>query len=312
VCYILPNLVATLALLSGCNVYDNNEGCPQGLNVSVYSKNPCENERAYPDNIRNIRYYVFNDRGILAGYQENGNLRLSNDYYQTLATGSGTFSVAAWAGVTTTHYDVNTPQNNVTRKSDLAFRLKREANKATSIDGYRLYYGESASVHIENPKDIGSIFKDIAINMQEVTSRITVMVAGLSDANSYEVLVESGSGSMNINGSVAGDEAISYTPSSSSVTNGALEVAYTLLGLQSGHNSTIIIRSKVNGQEVYKGDLLEALLLKNPSINLHCDHDFTILFNVEDQCTSCETYAIIQIWVNDWLVHSYETGPIKI
>jgi hypothetical protein len=69
----------------------------------------------------------------------------------------------------------------------------------------------------------------------------------------------------------------------------------------------LVVFHKASGKELYRGDLLGTLLLKNPNVNLACDHDFVVRFTTEDKC-DCGTYTIMEIWVNNWLVHSYEAA----
>jgi hypothetical protein len=78
------------------------------------------------------------------------------------------------------------------------------------------------------------------------------------------------------------------------------------MSLTTGFDNTLVVRHRGSGAELYRGDLLGTLLLKNPGVNLACDHDFTIRFTTADRC-DCGTYTVMEIWVNRWLVHSYET-----
>ncbi|MFC4677192.1 FimB/Mfa2 family fimbrial subunit, partial [Dysgonomonas termitidis] len=94
--------------------------------------------------------------------------------------------------------------------------------------------------------------------------------------------------------------------SQAAFTGSLLEARLTILKLATGCNTSLVIRNRADNSELYRGDLLGTLLLKNPEVNLACDHDFTIRFTAKDQCR-CGTYMITEIWVNNWLVHSYTT-----
>jgi len=80
-----------------------------------------------------------------------------------------------------------------------------------------------------------------------------------------------------------------------------------MLKLETGQENTLVIKSKEGETELFRGSLLGTLLLKNPEVNLACDHDFVIDFTAEDQC-DCGEYIILEIRVNNWLVHSYQTN----
>ncbi|GHV56616.1 hypothetical protein FACS1894182_03520 [Bacteroidia bacterium] len=299
-------LVGMLFLaLAGCRIYDNMEDCSQGIDVRFYSKTSCSSDTIYPDAVRDLRLYVFDKNDRLVSYQANSAVEMQPIFHQTVEAKNGLFTVVAWAGLASGPYDLPIPEIQVTTKGDLLFRLQREVQKATSIDGRRMYYGESPAVFLPDPAEYGSVFESTSVNLKEITNRFSIQVEGLPQAEDYEVVIESANGSMNIDGSIASDEIIQY-PSQPSVKGGILEATFTLLKLETGRNSTLIIRDKRNGNELFRGDLLGTLLLKNPEINLACDHDFAVRFTAQDQCT-CGTYMIVKIWVNEWLVHSYAT-----
>ncbi|MDR0834750.1 MAG: FimB/Mfa2 family fimbrial subunit [Candidatus Symbiothrix sp.] len=162
--------------------------------------------------------------------------------------------------------------------------------KATATDGEHRYAGESEPVFLPDPQDAGTVFKYAPINMKEITSRVTIVVTGLPNANNYEVTIESPDATLDGNVSKIGE----------------LDVEFTVLNLATNFKGDVVIKTKQDGTELYRGDLLNALLLQNPTVNLECDHDFDIRFTVDDHGQT-GTYAIAQIWVNNWLVHSYGT-----
>ncbi len=125
-------------------------------------------------------------------------------------------------------------------------------------------------------------------------------------SDDFEVVVESKNSGMNLDGSVAQGDLVKYV-STTPVFDaaGVLQVNLTILEMLSGYNTALVIKNKTLGTELYRGDLLGTLLLKNPTVNLDCNHDFTIRFMAADKC-DCGTYVIKEIWVNNWLVHSYD------
>lgn len=301
---ILLISVIILLFFSGC-IKDDYKDCVQGINVTFYSKTPCDIDANYPEQIKNITMGVFDKNGILVSSKHANDTKLQKDFRQTIETESGLYTVIAWSGLETDHYDISALKMGSTTKNDLLFRLKRAAQRASSIEGTRVYYGESPAVYVPQADNSESIFENAAINMREITNRITISVEGLLKAEEYEIEIESDNGSMNIDGSIAPDEVIEHS-AEHTIKDGVMEARFTLLKLETGYNNNIIIKSKLSGAELYRGSLLGTLLLKNPDVNLACDHDFTIRFTTKDQC-SCGTYTIMEIWVNNWLVHSYET-----
>lgn len=302
--YKIILVFVALLSLSGC-IDEDLESCQQGIDVFLYSKSMCQQNVSYPDQIKNITLCVFDKNGMLVSYRQKDDVTLNEDYTERIDVESGLYTVIVWSGINDSSLDVTKLQDGETRKGDLLFRLKREQGLASSIDGKSLYYGESRAVYVENGKS-DALYEQVSVNMLEVTNRLTVTVEGLNgNLDDYEINIESDNGSMNVDGSIAEDEVIKYD-FIQSVSDGILESQFTLLKLETGNNNTLVIRDKVTGEELYRESLLGTLLLKNPYVNLNCDHDFTINFTAKDQC-NCGTYMITEIWVNSWLVHSYNT-----
>jgi hypothetical protein len=248
---------------------------------------------------------VFDENGLLVRYKKDNDVKLARSYTDRLELNKGgLYTVVAWSGLDEASFDINMPQEMVSKKSDLLFRLKRTLKQASSIAGETMYYGESQAVYIPDA-EAESIFETTTINMQEITNRLTIFIEGLDNPDNYYVDIESDNGSMNIDGTSAQDEVIDYSFTQLTRDN-ILEAQFTLLKLDTENSNTIVVKSKIDGRELYRGSLLGTLLLKNPDVNLNCDHDFVIRFTTHDQC-SCGTYTIAQIWVNNWLVHSYDT-----
>lgn len=298
------SLVVFVILFGGC-IKDDYADCSQGIRVTFYSRTPCQAEATYPEQIKDISLFVFDKDEVLVSYKQLNVAKLQSNFSQVIETESGMHSVVAWAGLTPELYDIVNPEIGVTQKQTLLFRLKRIAQIGLSIDNTRVYCGESAFVYVADAEDEGSVYQDVSVNMQEVTNRLDVTVEGLPNVQDYEVTIESNNGAMNVDGSLAKDDLITHT-SMLTDESGVLRARFTLLKLAVGYNHTIVIRDKLHDKELYRASLLGTLLLKNPSVNLDCDHDFLIQFTTKDQC-DCGTYTIMEIWVNNWLVHSYET-----
>lgn len=295
-----------LIFLTGC-IKEDYDDCVQGIDVHFYSKTQCQTDVIYPEQIKDITLCVFNEDGLLVGYRKDNNLRLQRSFNERVELKEGgLYTVVAWSGLDESRYNIDIPQEMVSKKTDLLFRLKRTLKQAEPIEGLTIYYGESPAVYVPQASGVESLFKSTAINMKEVTNRLTIIVEGLDDPNNYQVDIESDNGSMNINGTIASDDVIDYSSKHLIRDDNILEASFTLLKLETGHTNTIVVTSKIDGRELYRGSLLGTLLLKNPEVNLDCDHDFVIRFTTKDQC-SCGTYMIAKIWVNNWLVHSYDT-----
>ncbi len=301
---LLLSLVLLFSLMWGCIGEDDHpQECRQGLSIALYSKTRCETERGYPEEIDRLHLFLFDQNGVLADRREVAGVTLSADYRLVMETGKGLYTAVAWAGLDTAWVDLVDPVIGSTRKDELLFRLHRSAGVAADLSGRRVYMGESSAVYVEE-KSRDSEYVPLEINLLEVTNRLTVSVEGLPEApGRYEIAVLSDNGSMNYDGTIAEDRTLESPPEVVSQVE-VLESVFTLLKLETGHENTLVVRDLDTDTELYRGSLLGALLLKNPEVDLNCDHDFSIRFTAEDQC-DCGTYAITEIRVNNWLVHSY-------
>ncbi|MCC8088805.1 MAG: FimB/Mfa2 family fimbrial subunit [Rikenellaceae bacterium] len=288
---------------------DETEKCDQGLNISFYSQTRCSTSASYPENIKDLTIFVFNSDDVVVERRRLYDQEIGADFSETVDIGSGLYSVAAWSGLNDYNFDVSDIEIGVTKKNELLFKLRRTISTAVSLEDIAVYYGESTAVYVQE-KSTGMHYEDIAVNLLEITNRITISVEGLpEDSGPYGIAIESNNGSMNIDGTIAEDGLITYEPAWSYSTSDILSADFTLLKLETGFENTIVITDTADGTELFRGSLLGALILKNPYVDLNCDHDFTIRFTAEDQC-DCGTYTIAEIWVNNWLVHSYDT-PMK-
>jgi hypothetical protein len=280
--------LAALWTLGGCSINDSLDDCPQGIHASFYSLTACEADTLYPAHVADLRMFVFDARGTLAGYGSADEVRSLADYVHTLDARDGWFTVVAWSGLSDDAFALPAPVIGVTTKDEMRTQVRQAARQAAPMGEKRIYYGESAPVFLPDPAEHGSVFERVSVNLLEQTYRVNVEVEGLPPTGEYEILVDTEEGSATFD------------------ADGLLTASFTLMQLELGMDATLIIRERATGRELYRGDLLGTLLLKNPGVDPTCDRDFTIRFSTEDQC-QCGTYMIMRIWVNDWLVHSYDT-----
>ncbi|WP_291585568.1 FimB/Mfa2 family fimbrial subunit [Bacteroides sp.] len=298
------SIIFCLFVLSGCIKDDDECDYSQKLIVSLYSKSLCETDTVYPAGVKDIILCVFDKNDVLVTYVHKEGVILKKGYTEEVSvSGKGIHTVVVWSGINTQYFEINQLQLGKTTKEDWLFRLKRSQHIAVLMEDVQVYTGESRAVYLDG--GTSGISEHTSVNLQEITNRLTISVEGLDrNKEEYEVYIESGNGSMKVSGSLADDETVRYNPVTSSDSERINEKFY-LLKLETGHNNTIVIRNKISGKELYRGSLLGTLLLKNPEVDLNCDHDFIIKFTAQDQC-ECGTYTIKEIWVNNWLVHSYD------
>jgi hypothetical protein len=308
---LLTNSFAAAWLLlaaasSGCSVYDSREDCPQGIHVEAYSRTDCDVDTLYPAAVSGLNFYLFDEQNRLVSTTHRPTTEATRTAFtHTLDARNGLYTVVVCSDIDERLFETPTHGKAGISKQDLMLKLRHpEEGMATALDGTRIYYGESAAVHLPDPAEYGSVFRTAHVNLQEQTNRITVTVQGLARAEGYEVAIQTAGGAMNYEGRVREIEPVEY-PATASVERGVLTSSFTTLALTTGFQTVLVIRDRLTRTELYRGDLLGTLLLKNPEVNLACDHDFRIDFTAADRC-SCGTYTLMEIRVNDWLVHSYD------
>ncbi len=276
----------------GC-IFDDFLDCPTGIRVRFYSQSPCEGRRSRPA-VSDLNIYVFDGDDRLVAWQQDDAPESNEDYALSVQVGEGVYTVIAWAGLNSGPDEPETPVNGTTTKADVLFRL-REGGIAADTGGSRLWFGESSSVEVSGTKR--PVFADTEINLMEVTSRVSVRFDGPGD---YEVAVESNHGAITFGGDIVPGSPVRYT-AVSSPSRVESENRFTILRPDGGYEYTLVVSDSRDGAELFRGDLLETLLLKNPTVDLACDRDFEIVFEVRE----FGTYIGLKIYVNGWPVHSY-------
>lgn len=291
-----------LFFTAGCIREQGLEDCPTGLIATFYSESPCGDELTLPDST-DLHLFLFDGNDRFVGRQVREGAPIGEAGFQDrLELAPGTYSVIAWAGLETGPYDLESPVEGVTTREDLLFRLHRSvADVADSSFGARVWYGQSPAVEILDPGK-GSWFAETAIDLLEVTNRVTVEVSGVAAIDDLEVILESDNGSVNFDNTLAPDNQLRHT-GIRSFDRDVLAYRFTTLDLAEGLNSTLTIEENGGDTILYHGDLLSTLIARNPEIELACQNDFSLLFNVAGDH---DTYMITEIWVDDWLVYSYE------
>ena len=118
--------------------------------------------------------------------------------------------------------------------------------------------------------------------------------------------IKSSNGAMYLNGQLpVAQDLITYFPEVEGGRTSSKSKFY-LLELKEEQQNELIIRNKVDGSIIYKADLLHDLLLKNEAIKLNCLNDFQLKFILSEQQATAQTYSVINISVNDWIVYSHD------
>jgi hypothetical protein len=301
-------IVSGAFMLGGCEavIFEDMLDCPQGVYIKFYSKTPCDADSLYPADIKNLHVYVFDANDKYVNVYTADDVTLSKDYeFLVPIYPHGKYSFVAWSGIDS-HYTLQNPQAGVTTKDALLLQLKRTAEQTENMKGTTLYAGTSPYVFLPDPEEVQAAFYEhTAIQMMEYTNRVEVIVEGFSQPQDYQVDIAMRNGDYAVKGNMLLQGDMLHYPAEYTYTENKLSAKFTLLKLETGYDDWLTIKTKDGKTMFYQQDFLGTLLLQNPNVNLSCNHDFVIRFKVEEDNGS---YFVVGIWVNNWLIHSYNTG----
>lgn len=300
-------------VLSACDsfIYDDTKDCPQGVYVNFYTQSLCQTDATYLDGVTNLYLLAFDIEGKFVNAITQTNVVLSEKYSVLMPLKGGVYSFIGWTGLDNS-FDLTKLKSMVTTKADVMLRLNQDSNLLTLLSGRQIFQGESPAVHLPDAKTHGSIYKQTSINLHELTNRITVEIElheslkELANIEDFEVAISSANGVLNFDGTMPlKGNSVQY-PCHKLLKEGILTASFTLLDLKMGYNNRIVLKNRISGEVMFSGDLIGSILMKNENVNLGCENDFTIKFVIKDKCLDCYTYLCWAIYVNDWIIHSYE------
>lgn len=328
-------------LLSGCEsmFHDDLDNCPQAVYVKLYNTT-CKADSIGLNTQSNVHLLAFDEDNKLAASAELKDIDLGNKQKGftevRLPIKSDTpdqdrvYNIYAWTGVNGKF----SAEAKIGDKKDQVFASLRSGAESqyVNLGSDRVYFGQAGrSVVLKNPAKNGSQEDHIAVPVGELTYRLNVSVVldksmlGRKNPPSireFGLQINSGNGTYNYDGTHAINSAINgYQPNGPVVYNDtALVAKYTVMDLQTGLGSQVRISHSKNGQirdvEMpidIQHDLIAAILAyaSKPenkfSFNLNCEHDIDLKFLIKDKCDGCGQYMCTGVFINDWLVHTFDT-----
>ena len=328
-------------LLSGCEsmFHDDLDNCPQAVYVKLYNTT-CKADSIGLNTQSNVHLLAFDEDNKLAASAERKDIDLGNKQKGftevRLPIKSDTpdqdrvYNIYAWTGVNGKF----SAEAKIGDKKDQVFASLRSGAESqyVNLGSDRVYFGQAGrSVVLKNPAKNGSQEDHIAVPVGELTYRLNVSVVldksmlGRKNPPSireFGLQINSGNGTYNYDGTHAINSAINgYQPNGPVVYNDtALVAKYTVMDLQTGLGSQVRISHSKNGQTRdvempidIQHDLIAAILAyaSKPenkfSFNLNCEHDIDLKFLIKDKCDGCGQYMCTGVFINDWLVHTFDT-----
>lgn len=302
-------------LVTACDgfIYDKNDDCTQGVYVNFYTQSVCDTDKDFSGKFTNIQLLAFDEDGVLAGIKSEKNVQLSESYAMLMPLKSGNYTFIAWTGLDNT-FELGQLLHGVTSKHHVMLKLKKNLNSLSSPFNKYIFHGMSTAVELPSAKSNGSIFKSTTINLLEVSNRIDVelelheSLKDIASVDDFEVFISSSGSTMNINGTMPmSEKPLNFSKKIARIDDSKLVASFSTLDLKMGYNNRIILKNKKTGEEMFNGDLIGSILMKNENINIDCQNDFSIKFVIKDKCWDCGIYVCWGIYVDDWQIHSYDS-----
>lgn len=294
-------------------IYDNNENCPTTLHIGFYNRTMCASDTTWLGDVKQLNLMVFDDNNRLFAATSLPQANLNQQFRIDLRVPQGAYSLVAWAGMNKNFWVADLAKGK-TKREDLFIKLNASANNQAPLLGDNLWFGfTNTPVVMPSPAEFGAIEKEVMLNMQQKNYHLKVTVeldASITDKikpNDIAVAITSANGAYRIDGSMPLDNPILNYPSNISYDGNMLMANYELLDLRTGYHNTITLTDIKNNKVIYTGDLLGNILQDTENVNLDCEHNLTVKFLLKDKCADCKTFQAVCIWVNNWIIHSYET-----
>lgn len=310
-------------ILGGCDslLYDNLADCPQGVYVKFYSMTPCETDSTFIGNVSDLSVFAFDENDKLVVMHQQKDASLTRDFEVLMPVSNGNYSFVTWAGVND-KFSTETFTPGITTKKDVMMTLKMNGNSAVQLGDDKVWQGESRTINLPDPAVSGAQYRYTAVNLREVTNRMKLIVEFDRKTmkeklpKDLRVQVSSSNSIMHIDGTLKRNTpAIVYPAQNVKLTDDVGEWNFSMLDLVTGMNNNLKItldeEEGVSGEEkiVFDNDLIASILLraKESGVSLDCENDFVVKFEIKDYCVECWTHFSCNIYVNNWLVHSYST-----
>ena len=335
-------LAALLGLTAGCKqdiVKPEKPKAPGVVYVKLYNTT-CKADSIGLNTQSNVHLLAFDEDNRLAASTELKDIDLGNKQKgftevrfpiksDTLDQ-DRVYNIYAWTGL---NGKFSADAKIGQKKSEIFASLRSGAeSQYVNLGSDRVYFGQANhSVVLKDSAKNGTREQHIAVSVGELTYRLNVSVvldkSMLGRVNppsirEFGLEIKSGNGTYNFDASHALNSAImTYQPNGPVVYNDtALVAKYTVMDLQTGLGSQVRISHSRNGQTRdvempidIQHDLVAAILAyaSKPenkfSFNLNCEHDIDLKFLIKDKCDGCGQYMCTGVFINDWLVHTFDT-----
>lgn len=302
---LLSSIAVLLLLMTSCHkaIYSDLSECPQGVHFRFLEQNRCVAAPTYPEDIKEVRIFAFDEKGVLLAHWEAKGLRLSAEFFmeqEYLHIGKSTF--VAWGGSDLSKYDFGKFSIGSTTKEQMMVELLKK-KEVMGADVSPIYVGvpKEGTLTQEDRSKVGSIFDSITFNMHQISNEFNFTLHGVREGGDYDLYIEGDNTKYHIDGSFADGASVRYV-TKVEMAGTTLKANFKTLKLAKDRSLRLVLIDRLSNEEVYSANLIQDLLLYsgsgangNPPYDLECQH----LFNIE-MTLDLANHVALAAKINDW------------
>lgn len=304
----LALLLNSFAVTSCGWIDDDLSDCPQLLVMKFYRQTPCETQKYYPDDVKYLRVFMFDDNEVLEDVFTVDDMVLTEDYSLTVNyRKGGRYTFVTWAGEYNQDYTFSSFKKGETRLSEMS--LNRDFQNAPTDRHLSVLYTGQSDEPIERDESDGNgtVIDTVWTNLKQITNRLHIQVHGLPVERDIDIRIYDSNDVYDFNGNIVPGrpEHCEDVPTIKHDKVRRLDTN-VMKFKEVGDNTRLAIYDKVTNKEIFDVKLVDELLMYkdqfgNPPYDLECDHDFNIVI-VMDKDIKYGTWMMVTATVNDWNV----------
>lgn len=311
-----------MLLLASCNIYEDLNPCPHGINLRfVYDYN-MEYANAFPSKVDNIILYIYDEQGnFLKSYSEAGEKLHDENYRLKIDLPHGKYRFVAYGGIAGEDRSFNPVINPVEGNTLTDLEIMMNNDNLINFDNIKFMSNESLHDFFYGALNVtveGEMYHDATINLMCNTNNIRIMLQSLDGQpvpmEKFEFAVADDNTLFDAENNLVPNGTVTYLPwtigesmrmesDEIEVKTGFAEFSTSRLSVNND-NQLIILRTEDN-KEILKLPLNKCLLLlkseKYAKMGaqefLDRESDWSIIFLLDSKYNWIKTQIIINGWV---------------
>ncbi len=310
--FFIGSILLLNFIIIGCKglLFDDLSDCPQGVFLKIYSQaKSCEKEVVYRD-FKKVSVFVFDEAGTFVDLHsfDSYNGKEQKEIFVPIKK-DGKYELLVWTNLDSPLI-LKELKKGLTKKKDLFLSLAKSENTKDLLGKEIFATPLGESIHIEVGARVVRLIHT-SINVCEITNRINIRVTGLDDPSRYEALLYLDNANYNFLTEIQSEKPREYRTDQKIVPNEKFPnekdifTQITTLKIDGLKEGDLILRGADKKEVVFKENLIQEIkkALKKENLNFACQNDYDLVIKMDK---GPKGYYAVSVWVNGWLVHSYD------